>query len=279
MNDDMVIIGIGINGFVAYRNSDKNYKLCRVFDDRMSTNPFQERGILTPSNVDFLTGDKTHSTPQERSKERKRIRERVAAALHDFEILCEYWEEEQQRDTIDLIEETGNKSLEELGAEFVSFLYMLYNIENSDPNIVTDGDPEEKLLRFRSSLSRGIRKGKRMFGDSSEVVSVATTTRLYETPDPDEVRDEINTEVLTDAHRKINQKYRRSELYEDDELIVDERETVVEDLFLEWEELVTSEIVERRMKADKFIRPPGTSITNVQGYRDEFKKEPGSQSD
>ena len=244
----------------------------------MCAHQLDQRGILTDADIDFLKGTATPNTAPQQSRARKRIRERVAAALYDFETLRNHWSPAEQRQTLNLISETDEQSVEELGAELIAFLYTFLNYDNTRPDLVSDTDPVENLLRFRAALTRGIRKGKLTFTTSQNVVSIATTTPLYETPAPDKIRTEVSSHVLTDAHRKLNQKYRRSSLYEDDELIIDNLDGAIEDLFIEWYQVVTSTVLQRRLKADDFLRPPGTVVGNTRGYRDAYTKNPDTET-
>lgn len=245
----------------------------------MCAERFEQRGILTDKDVKFLREEEVPGTPEQRSRTYQRIRERVAAAMHDFEILLKHLPEKQHKKTFNLLEEDDEKSFEEVGAEMTAFLYMLSNSDNTRPDIVREEDPIRRLMRFRSSLTRGIRKGKRSFGHSPGVVSVAATTPLYETPDPQIVREELNSQVLANAIRRLDEKYDLSEVYEEDETVIGMTEKVaaVNELFAEWDEELASRVIKRRQKADEFVYPPGDPFSTTYAYRDEFDKDPDSE--
>ncbi|GAB6880624.1 hypothetical protein JCM17823_28980 [Halorubrum gandharaense] len=59
------------------------------------------RGILTPSDRDFLLGRKTDYTEHSRKQKRNRIRRRVRNAVLDFSILFEYLEERDRNTVFD----------------------------------------------------------------------------------------------------------------------------------------------------------------------------------
>ncbi|QLG28074.1 hypothetical protein HUG10_11145 [Halorarum halophilum] len=59
------------------------------------------RGILTPSDRDFLLGRKTDYTEHSKKQKRNRIRRRVRNAILDFSILFEYLEERDRNTVFD----------------------------------------------------------------------------------------------------------------------------------------------------------------------------------
>lgn len=65
----------------------------------MAADAERPRGILTPSDRDFLVGRKTDYTEHSKKQKRNRIRRRVRNAVLDFSILFEYMEE-RDRDTV-----------------------------------------------------------------------------------------------------------------------------------------------------------------------------------
>ncbi|MFC6939235.1 hypothetical protein ACFQE8_04555 [Salinirubellus sp. GCM10025818] len=62
-------------------------------DHGLTFSPDRSRGILTPSDREFLLGRKTDYTEHSRKQKRNRIRRRVRNAVLDFTILFDYLED------------------------------------------------------------------------------------------------------------------------------------------------------------------------------------------
>ncbi|WP_255168376.1 hypothetical protein [Natrononativus amylolyticus] len=68
---------------------------------RMAADSDRPRGILTPSDRDFLLGRKTDYTEHSKKQKRNRIRRRVRNAILDFSLLFEYLEERDRKTVFD----------------------------------------------------------------------------------------------------------------------------------------------------------------------------------
>ncbi|WP_049954556.1 hypothetical protein [Halostagnicola larsenii] len=68
---------------------------------RTAADADRPRGILTPSDRDFLLGRKTDYTDHSKKQKRNRIRRRVRNAVLDFSILFEYLEERDRNTVFD----------------------------------------------------------------------------------------------------------------------------------------------------------------------------------
>jgi hypothetical protein len=68
---------------------------------RTAADADRPRGILTPSDRDFLLGRKTDYTDHSKKQKRNRIRRRVRNAILDFSILFEYMEERDRNTVFD----------------------------------------------------------------------------------------------------------------------------------------------------------------------------------
>ncbi|RQG89193.1 hypothetical protein EA462_12570 [Natrarchaeobius halalkaliphilus] len=68
---------------------------------RAAADADRPRGILTPSDRDFLLGRKTDYTDHSKKQKRNRIRRRVRNAVLDFSILFEYMEERDRNTVFD----------------------------------------------------------------------------------------------------------------------------------------------------------------------------------
>jgi hypothetical protein len=70
-----------------------------VDDDSIAFSADRERGILTPSDREFLLGRKTDYTEHSKKQKRNRIRRRVRNAILDFSILFDHLED-RDRETV-----------------------------------------------------------------------------------------------------------------------------------------------------------------------------------
>ncbi|XVH33641.1 hypothetical protein ACNS7O_17135 (plasmid) [Haloferacaceae archaeon DSL9] len=68
---------------------------------RQAADADRPRGILTPSDRDFLLGRKTDYTDHSKKQKRNRIRRRVRNALLDFTILFEHLEDRDRKTVFD----------------------------------------------------------------------------------------------------------------------------------------------------------------------------------
>ncbi|WP_435156338.1 hypothetical protein [Haladaptatus sp. DFWS20] len=66
-------------------------------DERMAFSADRGRGILTPSDREFLLGRKTDYTEHSKKQKRNRIRRRLCNAILDFSIFFEYLEDRDRK--------------------------------------------------------------------------------------------------------------------------------------------------------------------------------------
>lgn len=241
----------------------------------MQSNEFEERGILTQADIEFLMGEREKSDSAE-SNAKRRIQNRVAAAMHDFEILLEYWSDDQYLETVRKIEDSSSQNLGELGSDMIAFSYVMSNVKNTEPERVKDENTVRKLLSFRTALNLGIQKGRKEFDNSPGPVSIAATTDLHEVPDPEAVRDELSLSEPNEILDKMRDKFLESEAYEergeaiDNSDQVEDLEEAIRLLYHEWFEQIVSKVSKRRMRTDDFVIHPKTPVTSQYGYREDF---------
>jgi hypothetical protein len=164
-------------------------------------------GILTESEREFLKGNKEYSSDKTESNKRRNIRERVCQSLKDFELLADELPKDDRREIFDqLCNESESHGADEV-ASVIEFLYKGLGDRAEDPSYISDGPKElsvERFLAFRNALTSGIARGKSEYQNQQEeppdVVTVASNAYLFEFPDDDDARSELETEQW----RKIN---------------------------------------------------------------------------
>ncbi|MCU4719078.1 hypothetical protein [Halapricum hydrolyticum] len=165
------------------------------------------RGILTTSDKKWLRGEKEYNSKQSDSNKRKTIRDRVFQALLDFELLAsELSDADRQKIFERLSDESDSHGVDE-SAAVIEFLYKGLSDLTTDPNHIAAGPKEtsvERFLAFRNALTSGVERGKSEYTNPQEeppdIVTVASNAYLFEFPDDDDVRAELETERL----REIN---------------------------------------------------------------------------
>ena len=175
-----------------------------------------KRGILTESDEDWLHGETEYEHRQTDANKRAEIRERVTAALLDFEELNEYWTEDGRRRVLEEIDDP-----EAVAADIIEFLYVLLNERAADPEEMVGSQAVGNALAFRRALSSGVRNGKQHFGSITDRVLIDSNVELFETPSEDDLQQELNT----DQWRKLNEHVRGAIETDDDE-VIDKAEAV-----------------------------------------------------
>jgi len=145
------------------------------------------RGILTDADKEWLRGEKDYNQRQTEAKRRHQIRERVALALQDFQLLAEQWSTEEMEKVMDEVD------AEACAEDVIEFLYVAMQEHAQDLDHIFENGAPDRSLAFRRALSEGIRNGKQHFGDDPGSVAVASNTDLFELPDVDEIKDELET--------------------------------------------------------------------------------------
>ena len=157
------------------------------------------RGILTDSDKEWLRGETEYEHRQTAANKRAEIRERVAAALHDFEDLNEHWTTDERRRTL---EETDDP--EAVAAEIIEFLYVWMNERAADSEEMVGSQAVDNALALRRALSRGIENGKQHFGSAPDRVLIDSNTELFEAPSVDDLQRELDT----NQWRQLNEHVR-----------------------------------------------------------------------
>lgn len=153
---------------------------------RTAADSDRPRGILTPSDRDFLLGRKTDYTDHSKKQKRNRIRRRVRNAMLDFSILFEYMEERDRETVFD--PDAGDRDAYTQGiTDMLAFLH-LGTIGYHTP--------------FKDMLSEGVGKAEQQLaGSNYRMVNVEFNVDPVGRIDVDEVvekLDEGRFDELTD---------------------------------------------------------------------------------
>ncbi|MFC4438947.1 MULTISPECIES: hypothetical protein [Natrialbaceae] len=137
------------------------------------------RGILTPSDRDFLLGRKTDYTDHSKKQKRNRIRRRVRNAILDFSILFEYMEERDRNTVFDPDDEDRDDYTQGI-TDTLAFLHL-----------GTMG----YYTPFKDMLSEGVGKAEqRLAGSNYRMVNVEFNVDPVGQIDVDEVVEKLENE-------------------------------------------------------------------------------------
>ncbi|UIP01428.1 hypothetical protein Hbl1158_16090 (plasmid) [Halobaculum sp. CBA1158] len=141
------------------------------------------RGILTPSDRDFLTGRKTDYTDHSKKQKRNRIRRRVRNAILDFSILFEYMEERDRETVFDPDDEDRDAYTQGI-TDMLAFLH-LGTMGYHTP--------------FKDMLAEGVGKAEqRLAGSNYRMVNVEFNVEPVGQIDVDEVVEKLEDEEFAE---------------------------------------------------------------------------------
>ncbi|RQH01719.1 hypothetical protein [Natrarchaeobius oligotrophus] len=146
---------------------------------RAAADADRPRGILTPSDRDFLLGRKTDYTDHSKKQKRNRIRRRVRNAILDFSILFEYMEERDRNTVFDPDDEERDAYTQGI-TDMLAFLH-LGTMGYHTP--------------FKDMLSEGVGKAEqRLAGSNYRMVNVEFNVDPVGQIDVDEVIEKLENE-------------------------------------------------------------------------------------
>ncbi|MEY7852043.1 hypothetical protein AB7C87_22895 [Natrarchaeobius sp. A-rgal3] len=146
---------------------------------RTAADADRPRGILTPSDRDFLLGRKTDYTDHSKKQKRNRIRRRVRNAILDFSILFEYLEE-RDRNTVFDPDDDEREAYTQGITDMLAFLH-LGTMGYHTP--------------FKDMLSEGVGKAEqRLAGSDYRMVTVEFNVDPVGQIDVDEVIEKLENE-------------------------------------------------------------------------------------
>ena len=144
-----------------------------------AADPERPRGILTPSDREFLLGRKTDYTEHSRKQKRNRIRRRVRNAILDFSILFEHLED-RDRDTVFDPDAEDREAYTRGITDMLAFLHL-----------GTMG----YYTPFKDMLSRGVGKAEqRLTGSDYRMVTVKFDVDPVGQIDVEEVVEKLENE-------------------------------------------------------------------------------------
>ena len=145
----------------------------------MAVDSDRPRGILTPSDRDFLLGRKTDYTDHSKKQKRNRIRRRVRNAILDFSILFSYLDE-RDRETVFDPDDEDREAYTQGITDVLAFLHL-----------GTMG----YYTPFKDMLSEGVRKAEqRLAGSDYRMVNVEFNVEPVGQIDVDEVIEKLEAE-------------------------------------------------------------------------------------
>jgi len=137
------------------------------------------RGILTPSDRDFLLGRKTDYTEHSRKQKRNRIRRRIRNAILDFSILYECLEDRDRKTVFDP-DDTDRESYTRGITDMLGFLHL---------------GTRGYHTPFKDMLSEGVAKSEqRLAGSDYRMVTVEFNVEPVGQIDVDEVIEKIESD-------------------------------------------------------------------------------------
>jgi hypothetical protein len=146
-------------------------------DDSIAFSADRERGILTPSDREFLLGRKTDYTEHSKKQKRNRIRRRVRNAILDFTILFDYLED-RDRETVFNPESEARDDYTQGIVDMLGFLHL-----------GTMG----YYVTFKHMLGQGVNRAEqKLAGSDYRMVTVDFNVDPVGQVDVDEVIDKLD---------------------------------------------------------------------------------------
>ena len=165
--------------------------------------------ILTETEREFLRGEKEYAGAKSESNKMRNIRERVFQSLTDFELLANELPEDDRRKIFERLADESESHGADEAASVIEFLYKGLSDLTTDPNNIAASPQEasaEPFLAFRNALTSGVARGKSEYTNPQEeppdVVTIASNTYLFEFPNDDDVRSELETEQWREINKQ-----------------------------------------------------------------------------
>lgn len=144
--------------------------------DELALDPDRDRGVLTPSDREFLLGRKTDYTEHSKKQKRNRIRRRVRNAVLDFTILFEHLDD-RDRETVFDPDDAERDAYTRGIVDMLAFLH-LGTMGYSTP--------------FKDMLAQGVSKGEQeLAGSDYRMVNVHFNVDPVGRIDVDEVVEKL----------------------------------------------------------------------------------------
>jgi hypothetical protein len=178
-----------------------------VTGDGISITPEDRpRGILSPTDRDYLCGLKEYAQPQTDANRRQDIRERVVNGLQDFELLWSLLEDEEREK---VFEELGPDQTDEVIAAMITFAYLGIDQEttrmeeyvgrgilggaNADKLFRSSGRATEANVSIDIEYNPDLEKLYRRFKDGGQLsdadLGVLVRSGMLDSEEIDQIRD------------------------------------------------------------------------------------------
>jgi hypothetical protein len=145
--------------------------------DGLALDPDRDRGVLTPSDREFLLGRKTDYTEHSKKQKRNRIRRRIRNAILDFTILFEHLDD-RDRETVFDPDDAERDAYTQGIVDMLAFLH-LGTMGYSTP--------------FKDMLAQGVSKGEQeLAGSDYRMVNVEFNVDPVGRIDVDEVVEKLD---------------------------------------------------------------------------------------
>jgi hypothetical protein len=145
--------------------------------DGLALDPDRDRGVLTPSDREFLLGRKTDYTEHSKKQKRNRIRRRIRNAILDFTILFEHLDD-RDRETVFDPDDAERDAYTRGIVDVLAFLH-LGTMGYSTP--------------FKDMLAQGVSKGEQeLAGSDYRMVNVEFNVDPVGRIDVDEVVEKLD---------------------------------------------------------------------------------------
>lgn len=158
------------------------------------------RGILSPTDRDYLCGLKDYEQPQTDANRRQDIRERVRNGLKDFTLLSLFMRADEREKIYD---ELGEEEIEDALVSMIAFAYL--GLGKDRP-------------RFKSVVEKGVLQAEnldKLFKSAGRATDVNVSISVEYNPDGDKLYQQLqNGRDLTDA--EIGHLVREGRLDSDD---------------------------------------------------------------
>ena len=157
--------------------------LSDVLDAMAAPPEDRPRGILSPTDREYLCGLKEYAQPQTDANRRQAIRERVGNGLKDFLLLGQLLETAEREK---VFEELGPEETDDVLSAMFAFAYLGWD-----------------QLRLKACIERGILQGEnvdKLFQSSGRATNVDVSISVEHNPDIEKLHQRLeNGRELTDA--------------------------------------------------------------------------------
>ncbi|WP_255192200.1 hypothetical protein [Natronobeatus ordinarius] len=204
-------------------------------EDLLAYDPDRERGILTPSDREFLLGRKTDYTEHSKKQKRNRIRRRIRNAILDFTIIFEHLDDRDRETVFD--PEDAEREAYTRGITDMLALLHLGTMGYSTP--------------FKDMLARGVYKAEQeLAGSDYRMVNVYFNVDPVGQIDVDDVIDKLERgqfEEVTDEELRAFVRL----LAESDEFSAGPMREDIKGQMAEFAEKATQAALEREQRLEE----------------------------